>query len=143
LTADPPRLLRPGLVTPAEIEVVVGPIQRAEDRSSGSVVRSPGMLAKHYAPRAPLEVADDDGRSRVEGLIAAGQHVGWLTWPEADGLSGVVCVRLPRDPTTYAAGLYAALHDLDDRDVERIVVAQPPNDETWLAVRDRLHRAAH
>jgi L-threonylcarbamoyladenylate synthase len=101
------------------------------------------MLAKHYAPRAPLEVADDDGRSRVETLLAAGQRVGWVTWPEANELSGVVCIRLPREPVGYAAGLYAALHELDNQGVERVVVARPPYDDAWLAVRDRLQRAAH
>ena len=28
LTSDPPRLLRPGLVSPAEIEAIIGPIVR-------------------------------------------------------------------------------------------------------------------
>src|SRR5437773_596113 len=66
LTSDPPRLLRPGLVTPAEIEAVIGPIYRLGEPVSAAVpvLRSPGMLAKHYAPRAPLELADDDGRVR-------------------------------------------------------------------------------
>src|SRR5437763_8542920 len=59
VTNDPPRLLRPGLVTPAQIEAVIGPIQRFGE-PAGSVLRSPGLLAKHYAPRAPLELAGDD-----------------------------------------------------------------------------------
>jgi L-threonylcarbamoyladenylate synthase len=49
---------------------------------------------------------------------------------------------MPREPTPYAAQLYAVLHALDDAGVERIVVALPPDTEAWLAVRDRLRRAA-
>src|SRR5205807_129992 len=61
LTTTPPRLLRPGLVSPAEIEEVIGPIarltaSRAEDEKP---LPSPGMLSRHYAPRAPLEGVED------------------------------------------------------------------------------------
>jgi L-threonylcarbamoyladenylate synthase len=51
-------------------------------------------------------------------------------------------VALPADPEGYAAGLYAALHALDGAGLDRIVVASPPDAEEWLAVRDRLRRAA-
>ena len=46
------------------------------------------------------------------------------------------------EPAAYAAQLYAALHTLDDLGIERIVVDLPPDTEEWLAVRDRLRRAA-
>nr|BFE68246.1 hypothetical protein GCM10020092_015470 [Actinoplanes digitatis] len=46
------------------------------------------------------------------------------------------------DPREYAADLYAALHRLDDAGVATIIVQAPPETEEWLAVRDRLRRAA-
>jgi L-threonylcarbamoyladenylate synthase len=49
---------------------------------------------------------------------------------------------LPGEPAGYAARLYAALHDLDRAGVDRIVVALPPAEERWRAVRDRLKRAS-
>jgi L-threonylcarbamoyladenylate synthase len=49
---------------------------------------------------------------------------------------------LSADPREYAADLYAALHRLDDSGVATIVVREPPATEDWLAVRDRLRRAA-
>jgi L-threonylcarbamoyladenylate synthase len=153
LTIEPPRLLRPGLVTPAMIEAVIGRIARSSEPealatvtqltvadASGSALRSPGLMAKHYAPRAQLEVIAGDGRRRVEAL--AGVRLGWLTWPGVDELPGTVRVTMPKEPSAYAAKLYAALHDLDMAGVERIVVAEPPTGEEWLAVRDRLRRAA-
>src|SRR4051794_21935732 len=49
VTASPLRLLRPGLVTPAELEAVVGPVARGEPGASatggGRPLPSPGMLA--------------------------------------------------------------------------------------------------
>jgi L-threonylcarbamoyladenylate synthase len=145
LTADPPRVLRPGLVTPAMIEGVIGRVELANHpaiNSANSPARSPGMMAKHYAPRAPLELADGDGRSRVEALFGFGQRVGWLTWPGPADVGDVVRIDMPADPAGYAVRLYAALHELDAAGVERIVVAEPPDGENWLAIRDRLRRAA-
>lgn len=144
VTTDPPRLLRPGLVSPAEIAAIVGRIIRSgEPASRESVARSPGQMPRHYAPRAPLELVDGDGRDRVAALTASGGHIGWVTWPGAADVSKAVRMNLSPDPVVYAAGLYAALHDLDAAGVERIVVARPPEDDAWLAVRDRLRRAAH
>ncbi|NBS90847.1 hypothetical protein EBS67_12755, partial [bacterium] len=46
------------------------------------------------------------------------------------------------NPVGYASALYAALHDLDAMGLDRIVIALPPNTPQWLAIRDRLNRAA-
>jgi L-threonylcarbamoyladenylate synthase len=42
----------------------------------------------------------------------------------------------------YSALLYEALHRMEDRGVDRIVVELPPDLPEWLAVRDRLRRAS-
>src|SRR5262249_11514941 len=57
VTTSPPRLLRPGLVTPREIEAIIGPIEFAQSMKAeaGQPQRSPGISGKHYAPRTPLE----------------------------------------------------------------------------------------
>ena len=49
---------------------------------------------------------------------------------------------LPSDPLGYAAQLYAVLHELDAAALDCIVVTLPPDTEEWMAVRDRLRRAA-
>jgi L-threonylcarbamoyladenylate synthase len=49
---------------------------------------------------------------------------------------------LPADAAGYSAGLYAALHQLDAAGLDRIVVETPPEGDEWLAVHDRLRRAA-
>ncbi|HZT79315.1 MAG TPA: L-threonylcarbamoyladenylate synthase [Gemmataceae bacterium] len=146
LTASPPRLLRPGPVTPVMIEAVIGPVEVPAHlvASAGEPLRSPGLLGRHYAPRAALEVADGDGRERAEELARSGQRVGWLTFGvgRGQGHPRLTAVVMPRDPAEYAARLYAVLHELDAAGVERVVVARPPEGPGWLAVRDRLRRAA-
>jgi hypothetical protein len=37
--------------------------------------------------------------------------------------------------------VYAELHVLDELELDRIIVELPPDEERWLAVRDRLKRA--
>jgi L-threonylcarbamoyladenylate synthase len=142
VTTDPPRLLRPGLVTPEQIESVIGPIQRAARVDATRPLASPGLLDRHYAPQARLELADDDGRARVIELARSDESIGWLTWPDVPPVPDVTRIDLPREPVGYAAGLYAALHALDAAGVQRIVVAKPPESDNWLAIRDRLRRAS-
>ncbi|HVX10865.1 MAG TPA: L-threonylcarbamoyladenylate synthase [Pirellulales bacterium] len=150
LTVSPPRLLRPGLVSPHEIEAAIGPIAvgpktpAANSRPGQSAVaRSPGLAARHYAPTTPLECRSDSW-PYVSQLCQAGLHVGWLVLklPPFETSAGLIAVELSDDPAEYAANLYAALHRLEALALDRIVVELPPDHEAWLAVRDRLQRAA-
>ena len=61
LTTKRPTLLRPGLISPAEIEAVIGPISRRapvpkEGEEANAPLPAPGLLSRHYAPHAPLEI---------------------------------------------------------------------------------------
>jgi len=154
VTTDPPRLLRPGLVTVAQIEAIIGSITwrrdsdladeptsaRSESRCH-EAARSPGQMAKHYAPRTPLEVASKS-RARAASLASQGLRVGWLTHHDNGEESSVLRILMPADPVSYAARLYAALHQLDEAWLDRIVVEAPPTGDDWLAIHDRLNRAA-
>jgi L-threonylcarbamoyladenylate synthase len=145
VSVEPPRLLRPGLIGLRELELalgrpLVGPEERPGDRG---IARSPGQVEIHYAPVVPLELADDAAQ-HVAKLLALGQHVGWLSLGESGpaAFGTLERIDLPRDAAAYAAELYAALHRLEDAGVERIVVSRPPTAAEWLAVHDRLNRAA-
>jgi L-threonylcarbamoyladenylate synthase len=85
---------------------------------------------------AQTVLAEELGRRRAAGL-----SVGVLSFGPNLSTSGAVEI-LPNDPDGYAAELYAALHRLDDAGCNEILVAEPPMTPAWLAVRDRLARAA-
>ncbi|MFM8985877.1 MAG: L-threonylcarbamoyladenylate synthase [Planctomycetia bacterium] len=148
-TTDPPRILRPGPLDRAALEAVVGgPVAWPSTDGAADVARSPGQQPRHYAPRAPLELAAD-AAGRAAALLDAGHRVGLVTTAATDPATRalaarreVVVVPMPDDPEAYARVLYATLHALDQRAVDRIVVAELPDDEAWRAVRDRLRRAA-
>jgi L-threonylcarbamoyladenylate synthase len=145
LTGDRVRMLRPGSISAAEIEDVVGPLESfAAATVEGAPQRSPGLARRHYAPRARLLLARPDDPAAA-GIIrearAAGQRVG------AIGLGAPPAevdhrIRMPRDPAAYAARIYAALHQLDDLGCDLVLVEGVPASPEWLAVRDRLARAA-
>jgi len=143
VTTMPPRLLRPGLVSPHDIEELIGPIETGTACPSAVPARSPGMLERHYAPSIPLECVQDSW-PRVKELCLAGMRVGWLTMgpAPAERLSGLFTVELPADAAGYSSQLYAILHGLETMRLDRIVVELPPEGGAWLAVHDRLRRAA-
>jgi L-threonylcarbamoyladenylate synthase len=144
VTTSPPRLLRPGPVTPSQLEAIVGPVAGPEV-APGQPLRAPGLLSRHYAPRTPLEGTQDNGWGRVDQLRSQGVRVGWITFgdpPQELVAAEGVTLAMPTEPAAYAAELFAALHILDGAKVDRIVVELPPQGEAWLAVRDRLRRAA-
>lgn len=157
LGTTPPRLLRPGLVTPARLrqllpDLELSAVARAASDATGAgtvadAPRSPGHLGRHYAPRARVECCVDDATARVAALSAAGLRCACLRCgtPATDRLATVPDVQtasLPAEVHAYAAQLYATLRELDAGGPNVIVVELPPDTEAWLAVRDRLLRAA-
>ena len=134
-----PRILRPGPVTPAELAAIIGPVEVWEGAVElGARQDAPGMVGRHYAPRARLELVDHGaGLSSASGSVA---YVGIGALPALP--AGVRGVLLPMDAEAVASRLYALLYELDDAGFGRIVVERPPEGEAWMAVRDRLQRAS-
>jgi L-threonylcarbamoyladenylate synthase len=124
----PPRLLRPGAVTRAMIETVVGVLGEAEEHGH----RSPGRRLRHYAPRAPLRLeaaAPRDG----EAYLAFG--------PPPDG-PAVFALSADGDVAEAAANLFAMLRAADALSPDAIAVAPIPQGGLGEAINDRLQRAA-
>ena len=141
VTAGRVTLLRPGALGLRSIRDVVGRVDLPDAPIGAPAgVRSPGTGARHYAPAAPLVIVESITEQSLEGLR---RPIGILTHedPMQVNLAGRVEL-LSADPREYAADLYAALHRLDDAKVSTIVALAPPADDDWLAVNDRLSRAA-
>ncbi|HVX38036.1 MAG TPA: L-threonylcarbamoyladenylate synthase [Gemmatimonadaceae bacterium] len=136
-----PTLLRPGTITVPEIEAVIGPIAIAAAATEGAARPSPGMMERHYSPRARLVMAD---ATDVERIVSeergAGLRVGALVMNAPVVVDDSVIV-MPSEARAYAARLYGALHELDDAGCEVVVVERVPDSIEWLGLRDRLQRA--
>jgi L-threonylcarbamoyladenylate synthase len=135
-----PTLLRPGTVSIEELRDAVGEVVLPAGGPGGDAARpSPGMLDRHYAPRAEVRLL---GAGDAAPPGAAGGRTAVLLIRGAAHPAGET-VRMPADAREYAARLYATLHRLDDEGFGRILVELPPDTPEWAGVRDRLRRAAH
>lgn len=139
----PPRLLRPGRITPEQIEAVIG-VRPEAPQTPGQAPRVSGALDAHYAPLTPMRVVTTaELDAALAGLVAEGRSFGLLAYSEHAGQAvpphALRC--LPADPDGYAHGVYAALRELDQAGNELIVVEAIPSDLRWAAVADRLRRA--
>jgi L-threonylcarbamoyladenylate synthase len=153
LSGPGPVLLRPGTITQAELESVTGPLARPSVASDDQSPRpSPGMIARHYAPRATVVLVRS---TEIEATIARARPVdgsrdakiGLITWSPGERRRAphpaIWHRALPADAAGYAAELYHALHAGDEAGCARILVEHPPADPAWDGIRDRLTRAAH
>lgn len=145
LSGPLPRLLRPGPIPPSEIEAIVGHLLRLLPQDESAVLPSPGMLARHYAPRTPVrccksktEVVERDIELTRNGRKTV---VLWFGCKHADS-DVALGVAMPDNPDRYAEDLYWVLHEMDRYGADQILVELPPDTDEWLAVRDRLKRAS-
>ena len=139
LSGPRPCILRPGPVLPAELAAIVGPLALWEGAvRSGTTQAAPGMAERHYAPRARLElVTPGRGVTAGPGRVA---YVGLGALPSLpNSIRGIL---LPKDAEAVGSRLFALLHELDDDGFDRVVMEWPPEDEAWMAIRDRLRRAS-
>jgi L-threonylcarbamoyladenylate synthase len=127
LLEGPPRLLRAGGVTRGEIEARIGPLAEAVVDAK----RSPGRLALHYAPNAPVRLEADAPRPG-EAFLAFGPTAA----PTPFNLSP------RRDLREAAANLFAMLRAADRLAPAAIAVAPIPEEGLGEAINDRLRRAA-
>jgi len=128
LLDGPPRLLRPGAVTRGEIEALVGPL--AEAQADGA--RSPGRLARHYAPDTPMRLGVETP-APGEAFLAFGPAP---EGPATFNLSPAADLR------EAAARLFSALRAADAISPTAIAVAPIPETGLGEAINDRLRRAA-
>jgi L-threonylcarbamoyladenylate synthase len=144
-----PRVLRPGGIDLAALQAIV-PATTIDDGAApeeNAPRASPGMDARHYAPRATLLLMPDAAELSRRALAAkaAGKNVAAVVRghvPAELARAGVAVHALPEDAPGFGAGLFAALHAIDDAGADVVFVLAVPGDEAWRAVRDRLARAA-
>jgi len=173
LSGDVPTVLRPGAVTVEMLREVLPRVEvhagshRTEigDRRAGASapafetpMRAPGMLEKHYSPRAPLTLFEGRRDAALRALsvatrsaLAEGKSVGIIAADEdrealaALGEDRRILIRTigSREAVeAVAARLYASLRELDASGADVILVRGFPTDGIGVAVQDRLRRAA-
>ncbi len=135
-----PVLLRPGMLTPAQIEAACGQPLRERDEAAP---RASGTLESHYAPRAKVRLMSGEQiQAALDVLGQDAKHIAVYTRTTQRAARAVVQRRMPADAAACAQELFAVLRELDATGVKLIWVETPPEGAEWDGVRDRLQRAA-
>ncbi len=129
-----PILLRPGAISRADLEAIIGPVAVVHEVHAGAHP-APGMHPRHYSPRTALYLTTN-GNLPDQGKGIYLQH----THPETR--PNITTIQMPTAAVDYAAALYEKLHEADAANLDWIAVDLPPNAPEWEAVQDRLRRAA-
>ena len=146
LSVWPPRQLRPGMIHAESLLAVTRELTLGFGESE-EVLKSPGLLRKHYAPKAKLVIWTwrDEAELREQcakcEVRSAKIHVIAHTRIPGGGEFGRVSV-IPHDAEAFARAIYAELHECDEAGAELIVVEALPERTEWRALRDRLKRSA-
>ena len=148
LAAEKPRLLRPGGITPEQLEEVLGEIvideavkSKLEENAKAS---SPGMKYKHYAPKIKVVIIKADKEKYAEYVSFHRENAAALCFEDDAQNMPVPTVTYGRsdDSSSQAKRLFDALRELDETGAE-IAFAHCPSDEgVGLAVYNRLLRSA-
>ena len=157
LSCDPPLLLRPG-GTPFEAlkavlpDLELHPFVVSETEISLEKARSPGMMHKHYAPKAQVilvEGSTTDIVAKIKCLAADYQtknvKVGVLATDEtqtAYQADVVMSMGSRTNVSTVAASLFRLLREVDARGVQVILAESVPQEGLGLAVMNRLRKAS-
>lgn len=146
VTAEPPIILRPGIITPENIEAAIGKKVRIDPAvsqvSAGAdqeefQPKSPGMKYKHYAPKAQMTVIEGQRErvtAEIDRLKALNERIGVKV--------GVVLFE-ERAFIEAAHDFFAKLRELDKQDVDLILAgALSDTDGVGFAVMNRMLKSA-
>ena len=150
LTENPPRLLRPGGITPEQLIAVLGDlvINKAVTAQidKDEVVKAPGMKYRHYAPAEPVIIVAGERKKAAEYIhrhFEPGDRV--LCFEEELPLyadCNPLSYGQEADVNTLSAGLFAALRELDDSSIGKVYARCPVGGGVAYAVQNRLKKAA-
>jgi L-threonylcarbamoyladenylate synthase len=146
-TRGQPVLLRPGVLTRAQLEAACGEPVLDNESLTSNAPRASGTLASHYAPNAQVRLMD---KTELQAALAALPKnttteapvaVYAYSIPETSKAS-VLYRAMPLQASEVAHELFAVLREFDAQGVTHIWVEALPATTAWDGVRDRLTRAA-
>ena len=136
-----PVLLRPGVLTRAQIEAAAGEPLRERDAQAP---RASGTLEAHYAPSATLRLMPAAQLAQAVAMLdSTGIRLAVYSRSRPARIApGLQHRRMPALASEVAHELFSVLRAFDDGGAQLVWVEEPPPTPEWDGVRDRLHRAA-
>jgi len=138
-----PRLLRPGIVTQAEIEAVlqlrVGRLKRSTRAEIQNGQLAPGLLKRHYSPNTPVSL---HSRLRTTRALATPREAFLFTARPTAAADNIFWLDAQGHLSKAARRLFAMLRQLDRAGFNCIHVELVRGGGLADAINDRLRRAA-
>lgn len=156
-TDEVPMLLRPGYINMEKLEEILGEVLVDPAILGGSAgenrrPKAPGMMYRHYAPRAELTIIEGDGAEVREKILALaekarkeGKEVGIIAADEtADAYAGykVRDIGSRRTDKEIARKLFKVLREFDKDEVDMILSESFETPRMGQAIMNRLLKAA-
>lgn len=143
-TRGRPVLLRPGVLTHAQLEAACGEPVLAQDEVDEAAPRASGTLESHYAPNARVRLMDAGAIQTALDLLGtdAANIAIYARSIVRIKSEKVIYRRMPDDALATAQQLFAVLRDFDAKGVKLIWIENLPDAAAWDGVRDRLARAS-
>jgi len=138
---DIPVLYRLGSVSLDDIQRVVGEVLMF-NQESDTEIKSPGMLASHYAPRTATYLTQDVASALN---LYHNKKIGLLLFQntlENAEVAACEVLSISGDFEEAARNLYAAMHRLDNLNLDVIIAQKLPNVGLGKSINDRLTRAS-
>lgn len=132
------QMLRLGMLPEANIYALAG----VPALMTKKEIKAPGQHVLHYSPRTPMQLFS----SRADLISNANTHANARTAALLLGVGAVPNCRyfeLNNNANDVAQKLYDTLHKMDAFKLDKLLIETPPNAPEWLAILDRLTRAAH
>lgn len=147
-----PIIYRPGDITKGQIEKVLGQEVRimADEAKNTETPPSPGLKYKHYSPNAEVYILSGDLELIIKTANRSSKRAGLLLFDEQIAMIGdkilpdvkVMSLGSMNTSAEAEAKLFAALREMDEYGVKVIFSPLLPDGDRWLAVKNRLYRAA-
>ena len=126
-----PAILRPGGITAAMINNLLGTNVEVFSKNGSDQIRAPGLLESHYSPKAKVYLSGTP--STGDGFIALSK------FPTP---FGVIRLTSPTTNEEYASTLYKGLRLADSKNLSNVFVIPPIGDDIAVAICDRLQKAS-
>ena len=136
---DKPILYRHGAISIEEIEKIIGPIKIKNQNSKNP--SAPGMLTRHYAPKTQIQINDDISLALAQN---PDKKIGVLSFRENKKIKTEIhqeVLSISGDLNEASKNLYAALHRLDQMNLDLIISSFFPEKGLGKTINDRLKRA--
>ena len=157
LSEGKPMILRPGCITKAMLENVIGcieydPAVLSKKPNKDIRPKAPGMKYRHYAPEGSLTIYSGEIHTVIDAInkIAKeksdnGYRVGIISTEETKeryhyGIVKTIGSR--KDEASIAAGLYAVLREFDELHAEYIYTESFADNRFGQAIMNRMLKAA-